>query len=173
MAKKLLIKGKAEPDFPAILLSGGIREKKEGSSLIGYSSVEFRSSDVSVMTVNTYETTEIDATVNICVYEGYPDDSDISNGKISVSGYIEVGKKNIRIHADDSGQFIIPWPAGETGVIVVLNCDEVMNGEIRNVTFFLEYEGKNKFPSGEPKFIRSDDHETIERKSFLRRIIPF
>ena len=151
--KKFLFKGKLEPVFPLVLLFGKTRTGKTASPYHGLSLVDFESTNISVGTIGTYETQEINAIVNIVVYEGYPDDADLLEGKISASGTIEVGKKNLSIGTVYGGEIIIPWPAGETAVMVILNNDEVLKGEVRNVTFFLEYRGKKKRPSGLPRFI--------------------
>ena len=151
--KKFLFKGKLEPSFPLVGLYGDVKAIIVHSPYLVWSWVEFDSGNVVMHTVSTYETQDIDATVNVTVWEGYPDDGDLSDGKIKVSGFIKVGKKNLSIDTTYGGEIIIPWPAGETAVMVILNNDEVLKGEVRNVTFFLEYRGKKKRPSGLPRFI--------------------
>jgi len=154
--KKLLKQGSLEPFYPSISLVGSTKSGENfiPSPYFGSSFIEYKTGMISVWTVGAIKFEEKGknkkAEVNVSVYQGYPDVIDLVSGKICTSGYIEVRKRGKRmgvsIDAGPGEEIYIPWPNGETAVMVILDADEVMKGEVQNVTFFLKFRRKrNRF----------------------------
>jgi hypothetical protein len=134
---KVIFKRKVNVFYPFITLeglTGKERLQPKIDSLIGVAQFQFRMDSVSVATIPSDETEEIELTI----YNGLPDVEDVPPTKLCAAGLIKVGRNGITLDSGGRVEDILQWPRGITAVHVVLMVPEVEKGQVRTVVFFIK-----------------------------------
>ena len=120
--------------YPLVRINGQSELLFYNHPYIGLADVVFSPGGVLVGTVNFDDEEE----VNVRVHRGIPDYDSVSTNNFLASGIIAVGDKGLELLAGTTKEALFPWPSGLTDVLVVLDSQEVIKKQVRNITFYAE-----------------------------------
>lgn len=130
----LLFEKKAKIFYPIVGLNGQVKMLFHNNPSLGLAYVSFCPGGVAVRTINFDDKEE----VVIKVYKGIPDFQDILPNNYTVSGIIAVGNHGLEVFTGGENEAPITWEEGLTDVLVVLDLHEVMEQQVRTITFYAE-----------------------------------
>lgn len=99
----------------------------------GFENVEFQEGFVKIRIANQANFHDLE----LAIYQGDFEISDLPQGTFRTNGLIEVGCDGFLLEYVD--RIRVPWPEGITDVLVLLDVLEIVEGNIRTVSIYLQH----------------------------------